>query len=73
MKKSIHRPQTVAVADLDLAVKAALVRVAQSQELSDQECQEISGGLFSPELDPFGPTIGMVPPEPPIFGSTEPL
>ncbi len=42
-----NRPQRLAANDLDLAVQEALARIAQANELSQEECMNISGGFGS--------------------------
>ncbi len=59
MKKLALRPQRLDVQDVDLAVQEALQRIAQANELSEEECQRINGGLGSA-------TAGRISPEDPI-------
>lgn len=44
MKMSGNRPQRIALDQLDSAVDEALMRVAQIEELSAEELNQVSGG-----------------------------
>ncbi len=52
----MNKPQRIAAAELDLAVEEALQRIASANELTEEQCLQITGGLASA-------TPGMIQPD----------
>ncbi len=67
MKKSVNRPQRLALTELDGALDKALQRVEQARELSQTECLTASGGMGGTKVFTTPVTFGFNYPTPPLF------